>query len=69
MIPCLKHQFDSGRLAHSAGSELVLRMATHDRGAGLLGIEISGTGIRQTEAALAVLASAGIDKIPRGLPA
>jgi pimeloyl-ACP methyl ester carboxylesterase len=54
-------------LAHSAGSELVLRMATDDRGAGLLGIEISGTGLRQTEAALAVLASAGIDKIPRGL--
>jgi pimeloyl-ACP methyl ester carboxylesterase len=55
-------------LAHSAGCELVLRMATTDRGTALLGVEISGTGLRQTAAALAVLASASLDrKIPTGL--
>jgi pimeloyl-ACP methyl ester carboxylesterase len=55
-------------LGHSAGCELVLRMAIDDRGAALLGVEISGTGVRQTEAALAVLASASLDrKIPTGL--
>ncbi len=55
-------------LAHSAGCELVLRMATDDRGAALLGVEISGTGVRQTEAALEILASASLDrKLPSGL--
>jgi pimeloyl-ACP methyl ester carboxylesterase len=55
-------------LAHSAGCELVLRMADDDRNAALLGIEISGTGVQQTEAALAVLASASLDrKAPSGL--
>ena len=54
-------------LAHSNGSELVLRMASHDRGRSLLGIEISGTGVRQQEAARAVLANASRENIPTGL--
>jgi pimeloyl-ACP methyl ester carboxylesterase len=55
-------------LAHSAGCELALRMAADDRGAELLGVEISGTGLAQTDAALDVLASASLDrKIPTGL--
>ncbi|MEU6261345.1 alpha/beta fold hydrolase [Streptomyces sp. NPDC047043] len=31
-------------MAHSAGSELAVRMAAHARGTGLLGLEIAGTG-------------------------
>lgn len=54
-------------LAHSNGSELALRMAAHDRGAELLGVEISGTGLRQQDAAKAVLASASRTNVPAGL--
>jgi pimeloyl-ACP methyl ester carboxylesterase len=54
-------------LAHSNGSELVLRMAGHARGTDLLGIEISGTGVRQQDAARAVLAGASRENIPTGL--
>lgn len=54
-------------LAHSNGSELVLRMAAHERGSTLLGVEISGTGVRQQETARAVLASASRENIPTGL--
>ncbi|MET0900460.1 MAG: alpha/beta fold hydrolase [Mycobacterium sp.] len=54
-------------LAHSNGSELVLRMAGHARGPELLGIEISGTGVRQQDAARAVLAGASRENIPTGL--
>jgi pimeloyl-ACP methyl ester carboxylesterase len=58
-------------LAHSNGSELALRMASHDRGRSLLGIEVSGTGVRQQEAALAVLRAhsnrADRENIPAGL--
>lgn len=54
-------------LAHSNGSELALRMATGDRGDELLGIEISGTGIRQQDTARAVLAGASRENIPSGL--
>ena len=54
-------------LAHSNGSELVLRMAVHPRSTELLGIEISGTGVRQQDAARAVLANASRENIPTGL--
>jgi len=54
-------------LAHSNGSELALRMAGHERGADLLGIEISGTGLRQQDAAAAVLAGASRERVPTGL--
>jgi pimeloyl-ACP methyl ester carboxylesterase len=54
-------------LGHSAGCELAMRMAGDDRSAALLGIEISGTGLRQQEAALAVLASATRERVPAGL--
>lgn len=54
-------------LAHSNGSELALRMAADDRGAGLLGVEISGTGLRQQDTAAAVLAGASRENIPTGL--
>ncbi|BBZ32539.1 alpha/beta hydrolase [Mycolicibacterium confluentis] len=55
-------------LAHSNGTELALRMAADDeRGAALLGIEISGTGLRQQDAARAVLAGASVTNVPTGL--
>jgi pimeloyl-ACP methyl ester carboxylesterase len=54
-------------LAHSNGSELALRMAAEDRGTGLLGIEISGTGLRQQDAAVAVLSAASRNHVPGGL--
>lgn len=54
-------------LAHSNGSELALRMANAERGADLLGIEVSGTGVRQQDAARAILSTASRDNIPTGL--
>jgi pimeloyl-ACP methyl ester carboxylesterase len=54
-------------LAHSNGSELALRMADGDRGTELLGVEISGTGWRQQDAAAAILAGASRENIPVGL--
>lgn len=54
-------------LAHSNGSELALRMAASDHGAELLGLEISGTGWRQQDAAAAILAGASRENIPAGL--
>lgn len=55
-------------LAHSNGSELVLRMAAeHPRGTELLGIEISGTGIEQQPAAAEILTGASVERIPTGL--
>ncbi len=55
-------------LAHSNGSELVLRMAgEHPRGDDLLGIEISGTGVEQQSNAHAILAGATAERIPTGL--
>ncbi|BBZ03460.1 thioesterase [Mycolicibacterium chitae] len=55
-------------LAHSNGTELALQMAAHpDRGEQLLGVEISGTGLRQQESAAAVLSTASIDNVPTGL--
>lgn len=54
-------------LAHSNGSELALRMAADDRGAQLLGVEISGTGLRYQDAAAGVLAGASREKVPTGV--
>ncbi len=54
-------------LAHSNGSELALRMAAHDRGRDLLGLEFSGTGLHQQDAAAAILAGASRENIPTGL--
>jgi len=47
-------------MAHSIGSELALRMATDERGSGLLGIELAGTGRRHHAVALDVLADIGV---------
>lgn len=54
-------------LAHSNGTELALRLAAHPRGADLLGVEISGTGLQQQDSARAVLAGASVDNVPTGL--
>jgi pimeloyl-ACP methyl ester carboxylesterase len=54
-------------LAHSNGCDLGLRLAAADRGAELLGLEISATGVRQNPAASSVLASAAPGRIPPGL--
>ncbi len=54
-------------LAHSNGSELAVRMAADERGAALLGVEISGTGLRYQAAAATVLDGASRDNIPTGL--
>lgn len=42
-------------LAHSIGSELALRMATDDRAASLLGLELAGTGRHHHDVALEIL--------------
>jgi pimeloyl-ACP methyl ester carboxylesterase len=54
-------------LAHSNGSELALRMAVHERGLQLLGLEISGTGRRHQPAARDVLKRPEIREIRRGV--
>lgn len=54
-------------MAHSNGCELALRMAAHPRGADLLGMELSGTGLRQTGRAREILAGATRTSPPVGL--
>lgn len=54
-------------VAHSNGCELTLRMAADPRGSELLGIELSGTGIRQQARAREILAGASRTNIPAGL--
>ncbi|WP_193047033.1 alpha/beta hydrolase [Mycolicibacterium baixiangningiae] len=54
-------------VAHSNGCELALRMAAEDRGAGLLGLELAGTGLRYQDAALDILRDAGPTRRPPGL--
>lgn len=51
-------------LAHSVGSELAVRMAADERGDGLLGLEISGTGLRYHEGA-GILDPANGNGMPR----
>ncbi|OBI43127.1 thioesterase [Mycobacterium kyorinense] len=54
-------------IAHSNGCELALRMAADDRGHGLLGMEMSGTGLRYHPAAREVLKTASPTHRPPGL--
>jgi len=54
-------------MAHSAGCELALRMATHDRGAQLLGLEIAGTGRRHQPAARDILRRPDLKDVRRGV--
>ncbi len=54
-------------LAHSAGCELGLRMAVDERAGDVLGVEISGTGLRYGEEAKAVIGAATATLRPAGL--
>lgn len=54
-------------LGHSNGCELALRMATDERGAGLLGLELAGTGLHYHPAAAEVLRHASPTRRPVGL--
>jgi pimeloyl-ACP methyl ester carboxylesterase len=54
-------------LAHSAGCEIGLRMAVDDRAADILGIELSGTGLRYGDEAKAVISKATVTSRPAGL--
>jgi pimeloyl-ACP methyl ester carboxylesterase len=54
-------------VAHSAGCELALRMATHDRGSQLLGVEIAGTGRRHQPAAREILCRPNLSDMRRGV--
>jgi pimeloyl-ACP methyl ester carboxylesterase len=53
-------------VAHSNGCELAVRMAA-GRPAGLIGLELAGTGLRYQDAALEVLRDAGPTRRPPGL--
>jgi pimeloyl-ACP methyl ester carboxylesterase len=54
-------------LAHSAGCELGLRMAVDDRAADVVGVELSGTGLRYSDEAKAVISEATLTSRPAGL--
>jgi pimeloyl-ACP methyl ester carboxylesterase len=54
-------------LAHSAGCELGLRMAVDDRAADVVGVELSGTGLRYADEAKAVISEATLTSRPAGL--
>jgi pimeloyl-ACP methyl ester carboxylesterase len=54
-------------LAHSAGCELGLRMAVDERAVGVLGVELSGTGLRYGEEAKAIIGEATVTSRPAGL--
>ncbi len=54
-------------VAHSAGCELALRMAVSSCSAGLLGLELAGTGLRYQAAAQAVIREATTTRRPAGL--
>lgn len=54
-------------LAHSAGCELGLRMAVDERATDVLGVELSGTGLRYGEEAKAVISQATATSRPTGL--
>jgi pimeloyl-ACP methyl ester carboxylesterase len=53
-------------VAHSNGCELALRMAAGSA-AGLIGLELAGTGLRYQDAALEILRDAGPTRRPPGL--
>ena len=54
-------------LAHSAGCEIGLRMAVDDRASDVLGVELSGTGLRYGDEAKAVISEATATSRPAGL--
>ncbi|PEG42450.1 alpha/beta hydrolase [Mycolicibacterium agri] len=54
-------------LAHSAGCELGLRMAVEPRAGGVLGVELSGTGLRYSEEAKGIIGEATATSRPAGL--
>jgi pimeloyl-ACP methyl ester carboxylesterase len=54
-------------LAHSAGCELGLRMAVDERADDVLGVELSGTGLRYGDEAKAVISQATATSRPAGL--
>ena len=54
-------------LAHSAGCEIGLRMATDERATDVLGVALSGTGLRYGEAAKAIISEATATSRPAGL--
>jgi pimeloyl-ACP methyl ester carboxylesterase len=54
-------------LGHSTGCELVVRMAADERGNGLVGIALAGTGLHYDDAAREILKTATPTKRPAGL--
>lgn len=54
-------------MGHSGGCELTMRMAADERGAGLLGIELAGTGRHYHPAARDILKTATRERRPAGL--
>ena len=54
-------------LGHSGGCELVMRMATHERGGDLLGVELAGTGRHYHPAARELLKTATRASRPSGM--
>ena len=54
-------------MGHSGGCELTMRMAADERGAGLLGIELAGTGRYYHPAAREMLKTATRERKPAGL--
>jgi pimeloyl-ACP methyl ester carboxylesterase len=54
-------------LAHSAGCEIGLRMAVDQRATDVLGVELSGTGLRYGDAAKAIISEATATSRPAGL--
>jgi pimeloyl-ACP methyl ester carboxylesterase len=54
-------------LAHSAGCEIGLRMAVGQRATDVLGVELSGTGLRYGDAAKAIISEATATSRPAGL--
>lgn len=54
-------------LAHSAGCEIGLRIAVDERAADILGVELSGTGLRYGDQAKAVISKATVTSRPAGL--
>lgn len=54
-------------MGHSGGCELVMRMGADERGAGLLGVELAGTGRHYHPAAREILKTATRERRPAGL--
>jgi pimeloyl-ACP methyl ester carboxylesterase len=56
-------------LAHSAGCELAVRMAADERAAdaGVIGLELAGTGVQYSDAAAEMVKSAATSNRPTGL--